>query len=61
MATKPELYFDVRTVERNIASGKLTQKEHQAFLRNLPDVEDKSMPVLWNDDGEAQEASEGDE
>jgi len=61
MATKPETYFDVRTVERNIDRGKLTKKEYQAYLRNLPDAADKGMQMLWDQEEEQGEASEDDE
>lgn len=61
MATKPETYFDVRTVERNIDRGKLTKKEYQAYLRNLPDAADKGMQMLWDQEEEQGEASEADE
>lgn len=61
MATKPEAYFDVRTVERNIARGKLTNKEYQAFLKNLPDTADKGVPMSWDQEEEQEEASEDDE
>ncbi len=60
MATKPELYFDIRTVERNIDRGKLTKKEYQAYIKNLPDVVDKGVPMSWDEEAQ-EEATEGDE
>ena len=29
--------FDVRVVEKNIARGKITRAQHEAFLASLPD------------------------
>ncbi len=46
MATKPDAFFDIRTVQRNIARGKLTRKEYEAYLKNLPNVEDKGVPMM---------------
>ncbi len=60
MATKPEAYFDIRTVDRNIARGRLTKKEYQAYIKNLPDVEDKGVPMMWEEEPQ-EEATEGDE
>ncbi len=61
MATKPDSYFDVRTVERNIARGKLTKKEYEAYLKNLPDVEDKGVPMLWDEEEAEEDVSESEE
>ena len=61
MATKPESFFDIRTVERNMARGKLTKKEYLAYLKNLPDAADKGVPMLWDDEEQPVEASETDE
>ncbi len=36
-----EKKFDVRVVKRYIEEGILTQEEHEAYLKNLPDVSSK--------------------
>lgn len=36
MAIDPRL-FDVRVVEKNIARGKITREQYEAFLDSLPD------------------------
>lgn len=61
MAIKPESYFDIRTVDRNMARGKLTKKEYLAYLRNLPDAADKGVPMLWDEEEPQEAASETDE
>ena len=46
MATQRDMpLLDVRMVERNIQSGAITRKEYQKFLKELPDVTDKTVPV----------------
>ena len=46
MATQRDMpLLDVRMVERNIQSGAITRKEYQKFLKELPDVADKAVPV----------------
>ncbi|MCB9745912.1 MAG: hypothetical protein H6740_25280 [Alphaproteobacteria bacterium] len=30
-------FFDVRVVEKNIARGRITREQHEAFLESLPD------------------------
>jgi hypothetical protein len=36
---------DKRTIERHIKLGVVEEKEHEKFLKSLPDVADKAMPV----------------
>jgi len=37
--------FDRRIIERNIARGRLTQKEYDEHLSNLPDETDKAEDI----------------
>jgi hypothetical protein len=38
-------YLDKRTAERHLRSGTLDDKEYAAYLKSLPDVAEKSVPV----------------
>ena len=40
--------YDVRNVERNIKRGIITRKDHEKWLKSLPDSKDKvgSLPDL---------------
>lgn len=40
MIDKPERKFDLRTLERNLRKGLITQEEYDAYLKNLPDSAD---------------------
>lgn len=40
-----ELLVDKRMVERNIHKGLLDRKEHERFLKSLPDVTDQAEVV----------------
>ena len=51
------LLFDVRLIERNLTSGILTQKEHEKYLKNLPDVSQK-MEKLEGDEKTPEKSEE---
>lgn len=55
--TKEELDFDVRIVERNIRDGIVEKKDYEKFLGNLPDVEEKGEPLVFEDEVAAEEAA----
>lgn len=38
MSTINESLFDIRVVERNIARGKVTREQYEAYLSSLEDV-----------------------
>lgn len=37
--------YDIRTMERFLREGKVTEEEYEAHLQALPDVGDKAVPV----------------
>ena len=37
--------FDVRTMERFLRDGKVSEEEYQAYLDSIPDVAEKSVPM----------------
>jgi hypothetical protein len=38
-------YLDKRTAERHLRSGTLDEKEYASYIKSLPDVAEKSVPV----------------
>jgi len=40
-----ESLFDIRVVERNIARGKVTREQYEAYLASLPDDEENGAPT----------------
>ena len=67
MATQREMHLlDVRIVERNIDKGLLPRKKYTKYIKDLPDVTDKSEPIaehqplepLVEGDGPETEATE---
>lgn len=59
----PNRMFDVRTVKRNIRSGRTTREQYQEFLSGQPDVADNIMePDEGGDaDGYDEKPAEGEE
>jgi hypothetical protein len=45
VVVKDERLFDVRVVERNIRSGRVTREEYEAYLAQLSDAKDKSVQM----------------
>lgn len=41
--------FNVRLIEKNFRKGLLSDREYQAFLRDLPDLEGNYDETLWED------------
>lgn len=68
---KEELEYDVRIVDRNIRDGVVAKKDYDKYIKDLPDVEEKGEPLVFEDEleeeqaqaaseeAEAQEATEG--
>ncbi len=54
-----DLRYDVRLVERMLASGRLSREEYQKYLDSLPDVSSKSVNVdpAWEGDTASADAS----
>ncbi|MDP3277499.1 MAG: hypothetical protein Q8Q09_20100 [Deltaproteobacteria bacterium] len=46
------LLFDKRVVERNIRNGHVTQSSFDAHLKSLPDVEEHSVTMTAQLDGQ---------
>ncbi|MBW2038847.1 MAG: hypothetical protein JRI46_04510 [Deltaproteobacteria bacterium] len=47
-----EKKFDVRTIERSIREGLVTQEEYERYLQELPDVSDKAYMKEEEEEGE---------
>ncbi|MGH7884243.1 MAG: hypothetical protein ACRENO_00955 [Thermodesulfobacteriota bacterium] len=45
-----EYLHDLRIVERNISEGKISEKEHNKFIKDLEDVSEKSQILVIDDD-----------
>jgi hypothetical protein len=50
MKKKEEFIYDVRVTNRHIREGVITKKEYDKYLSELPDVEDKSEPLIIEDE-----------
>lgn len=37
--------FDIRTIDRLVRDGEISEEEYQAYLENLPDVSEKAAPM----------------
>jgi hypothetical protein len=49
MKSKEDFLYDVRVVNRHIKEGIVTKKDYDKHLGGLPDVEDKSEPLIIED------------
>ena len=49
--------FDLRTLKRYLREGKITQKEWEAHLKNLPDESSKAEPLVMKDEEKRKTAS----
>lgn len=59
MKKKEEFIYDVRVTNRHIREGVITKKDYEKYLSELPDVEDKSEPLIIEDeDGKTGEEPE---
>ena len=45
MSTIDESLFDIRVVERNIARGKVTREQYEAYLSSLEDASEHGAPT----------------
>jgi hypothetical protein len=43
--SKPEQIFDVRLVERHVASGRIARKDHEQYLKQLADAAENSEVI----------------
>ena len=50
MKKKEEFIYDVRVTNRHIREGVITKKDYEKHLSDLPDVEDKSEPLIIDDE-----------
>lgn len=53
---KEELDYDVRIVDRNIREGAVSKKDHDKYIKGLPDVEEKGEPLIFEDEIAEEEA-----
>lgn len=63
MKKKADFIYDVRVSNRHIREGVISKKEYEKYLSELPDVEDKSEPLVIEDEdgksaGEPESAEE---
>lgn len=52
MKNRDDFLYDVRVTDRHIKEGVITKKDYDKHLKNLPDVEDKSEPLIIEDENE---------
>jgi hypothetical protein len=57
MKNKEDFLYDVRIVNRTIRDGAVSKKEYDKYIESLPDVEDKSEPLIIDDEPEAMSAA----
>lgn len=50
MKKKEEFMYDVRVTNRHIREGVITKKDYEKYLSELPDVENKSEPLIIDDE-----------
>lgn len=53
---KEELDYDVRIVDRNIRDGVVAKKDYDKYIKDLPDVEEKGEPLVFEDEIEEEQA-----
>lgn len=53
-----EYLHDMRVVDRYIAEGKVSQKDHEKFLKDLEDVTEKSETLVIEEDSAEEEEEE---
>ncbi len=46
MSEKQEILFDKRTMDRNLASGRITRREYDSHLNHIEDGKNKSEPLF---------------
>ena len=69
MATDDERKFDIRTIDRRLDDGEVSQDEYDEYLDDLPDVSDNAVEfeaefeedVLEDDEDDELEAEGDDE
>ena len=52
MKNRDDFLYDVRVTDRHIKEGVITKKDYDKHLKSLPDVEDKSEPLIIEDENE---------
>ncbi len=52
MKKREDFLYDVRVTDRHIKEGVITKKDYDKHLSSLPDVEDKSEPLIIEDENE---------
>ncbi len=50
MKEKKELVVDVRVAERHLREGVLKKEDYEDYLKKLPDVTDKSCPLIVDEE-----------
>ena len=53
-----EKFFDMRIYKRYIAEGEITQKDYDKHIKSLPDVTDKAMFLVIDEEEETGEQEE---
>jgi len=68
MSEQDDRKFDLRTIERRLNEGEVTQEEYEDYLEDLPDVSDNAVELeaefeedVLEDDEDEPEAEAGDE
>jgi hypothetical protein len=50
MKQRYEITYDVRVLERNLREGVITKRDHEEYLKKLPDVSDKGCPLVIDEE-----------
>lgn len=58
MKKTDEFLYDVRIAQRNIRDGMITKKDHDKYLKNLPDSEEKGEALVLEEEQSPQEQAE---
>ena len=58
--SEKEYLHDMRVVDRYIEEGKVSQKDHDKFIKDLEDVTEKSETLVIEEDSVEEEEEEKD-
>lgn len=53
-----EKFFDVRIYQRYVKEGEITQKDYEKHIKSLPDVSDKAIFLIIDEEEETGEQEE---
>lgn len=53
MKKSDDFLFDVRIAYRHLRDGVVSKKEHDKYIKSLPDMESNSEPLIIEDENES--------